>query len=86
MTTPAEIKVRQLIWAERRGENTKEQALININAKLDEDSVSATTIDYWYTKFKRGKVSLFDYSTEKHSITHVIQNLPNGDEVSNLII
>lgn len=86
MVTPAEIKVRQFIWAEYRAGSTKEQALINITAKLGHDSVSATTIDEWYQKFKRGKISLFDFYTEQYYITNVVQKLPNGDEVSNLEI
>jgi hypothetical protein len=79
MTSPNDIKFRQLIWTQYRAGNDKQQALINIKNKLG--SASATTIDHWYKRFQFGETSLFDEDTDQYYIPRIIQTLPNGYEV-----
>jgi hypothetical protein len=74
MTTPKDINIRQLILDEYRAGNTKEKA----HSNLGPNSVSATTIDHWYTRFQSGNTSIVDGDTKQYSITRIIQELPNG--------
>lgn len=81
MASPETIKQRQLIWAEYRARRTKQQAFINVNAKLGSILVPQSTIDFWYEQFDAGRKTLFDQGTKQEDITHAIQTLPNGEEV-----
>jgi hypothetical protein len=77
MTSPREIKIRQMIWSEYRAQNYRPQALINIQKKLGPNSASKSKIDHWYRRFQSGKTSLFD----KYKFSQVIQTLSNGEEM-----
>jgi hypothetical protein len=79
MTTPQQVKLRQLIWAEYRAENNENQALVNINAKFGPKAVSQSIIHDCYTRFQSGDTNLFD----RHYITNVVQTLSDGNEVKN---
>jgi hypothetical protein len=88
MVTHKDIQLRQAIWFEYRLGNGEQHALVNICKKLGTDSVSSSTITYWYELF-RGKmflhhISLFDKNTSQNKLTYVIQKLPNGDEVGKI--
>jgi hypothetical protein len=75
--TSDDIWIRQLIWTEYRAKNNKQQARINIKSKFGLKSISTSTINYWYKRFKSGKISLF----KKYAIAPAIQTLSNGEEV-----
>jgi hypothetical protein len=58
-------------------ENAKEEARINIENKL----VSLSTINYWYKRFKSGKISQF----KNYNIALAIQRLSSEDKVRNYL-
>jgi hypothetical protein len=82
MSSPYEIGLRQLIWAEYRSGVDKEHALANIKSKR----ISANTIDKWYQHFQSGKTSLFDENKSQYIVMSAIQNLSNKKEVNNILI
>jgi hypothetical protein len=81
MTTPQEIWIRQLIWAECRAGTDQDQILAKITAKPGLKSVSPQMIEWWYGKFKSGKVVLFD-KNHNRAITSVIRRFSNREEVN----
>jgi hypothetical protein len=81
MVTRNELRKRQMIWAEYRAGNNKEQAHSNLTKKLGPGSISLDTIESFYERFRRIGTSLFDKEDEQYGISQAIQTMPNGDEV-----
>lgn len=80
MSTPQQVEIRQLAFAEYRAGNNEEQARKNIIEKLGLDSTSQSTISDCYQRFKSSEYSLF----ERHNVISVIQTFSNGNEVKRL--
>lgn len=77
MTTPEQIKIWQLLWAEYRAGNNEKKALLNIIKKLGYECISELTISDRYHSFRCNDCLLFDGCR----IIPVIQTLPDGNEV-----
>lgn len=78
ISTPQEVKIRQLLWAEYRAGNNKEQARLNIISKLGIDSVSESTINECFKRFKSEDYSFFG----QYKINPAILTFSNGNEVN----
>lgn len=77
MSTPQQVKIRQILFAEFRAKRSKEQARANIISKHGLDSISESIISDYYQRFRSRNYSLF----ESHQIKPIIQTLSDGNEV-----